>query len=85
MLITSLPNLYTLGKLFTPKSVHNRTNLLPNVYTLTPKCVHNKRGNLFYSFRIWGFPQNSPNEVKNNINKEWNEDEIVNNSSKKQT
>lgn len=48
MLITSLPNLYTLGKLFTPKSVHNRTNLLPNVYTLTPKYVHNKRGNLFY-------------------------------------
>lgn len=62
--------MYTLGKLSTPKSVHNRTNLLPNLYTLTPKCVHNKRGNLFYSFRILGILQNSSNEVKININKE---------------
>lgn len=42
-------------------------------------------GKIKEDFEIEGQKEGAPNEVKININKEWIEGEIVNNSSKKQT
>ena len=74
MLITSLPNLSPFRKIYSQIC----PPLLPNLSPFSG-------GKIKEDFEIEGQKEEAPNEVKININKEWIEGEIVNNSSKKQT